>query len=40
MGDGRVRVETLTGCPSSPGREATAARPERWTLQTNMEGQP
>ena len=38
-GSGRVRVETLR-VPVLARREVTAARPERWTLQTNMEGQP
>jgi hypothetical protein len=37
--NGRVRVETLR-VPVLARREAAAARPERWTLQTNMPGQP
>ena len=37
--NGRVRVETLR-VPVLARREAAAASPERWTLQTNMEGQP
>ena len=37
--NGRVRVETLR-VPVLARREAAAARPEQWTLQTNMPGQP
>ena len=37
--NGRVRVETLR-VPVLARREAAAARPEQWTLQTNMAGQP
>jgi hypothetical protein len=37
--NGRVRVETLR-VPVLARPEAAAASPERWTLQTNMEGQP
>lgn len=36
---GRVRVETLQ-VPVLAHREAGSARPERWSLQTNMKGQP
>jgi hypothetical protein len=36
----RVRVETLTVPVVVRPRADTAGRPERWTLQTNMEGQP
>lgn len=36
---GRVRVETLK-VPVVARREEGAGRPEHWTLQTNMEGQP
>ena len=37
--NGRVRVETLR-VPVLARREAAPAGPERWTLQTNMPGQP
>jgi hypothetical protein len=37
--NGRVRVETLR-VPVLARREAGPALPERWTLQTNMAGQP
>lgn len=36
---GRVRVETLK-VPVLARPDGGAARPEHWTLQTNMEGQP
>ena len=37
--NGRVRVETLT-VPVLARRVEGATDPQRWTLQTNMEGQP
>ena len=36
---GRVRVETLK-VPVLARRDEAGGRPEQWTLQTNMEGQP
>lgn len=36
---GRVRVETLQ-VPVLARRDEAGGRPEQWTLQTNMEGQP
>ena len=39
IGRGRVRVATLT-VPVLARRVDGSGVPERWTLQTNMEGQP